>query len=73
VWDVAKTGKVYAKPAVAGGIVYFGTGEGTLLALDAKTGDELWAFQAAGDMVCNPTPYDGRVYFGSGSKLYALQ
>jgi PQQ-dependent dehydrogenase (methanol/ethanol family) len=51
--------------ATAGGLVFYGTLQGMLKALDASTGAELWHFQAASGIVAPPVSYrgpDGRQY-----------
>ncbi|MFC7554842.1 c-type cytochrome [Pseudoroseomonas wenyumeiae] len=45
--------------ATAGGLVFYGTAEGVLKALDAKTGAELWRFQAASGIIAPPVSYQG--------------
>ena len=37
----------------AGGLVFYGTPEGYLKALDAKTGEELWSFQTGTGVVAS--------------------
>jgi outer membrane protein assembly factor BamB len=49
-------------PAVAGGVVYFGSVDGHLYALDASTGGERWRFEAGANAVSNPVVLGGRVY-----------
>ena len=48
--------------ATAGGLVFGGTNEGNVYALDAETGEPLWDFQAGGMVRSNPTTFmvDGR-------------
>jgi PQQ-dependent dehydrogenase (methanol/ethanol family) len=49
----------------AGGLVFYGTMEGWLKALDAKTGRELWKFKTPSGIIGNPMTYqgpDGRQY-----------
>jgi PQQ-dependent dehydrogenase (methanol/ethanol family) len=49
----------------AGGVVFYGTMEGWLKALDAKTGRELWKFKTPSGIIGNPMTYmgpDGRQY-----------
>ena len=48
-WRVQAAGSATRSPAVAGGVVYAGSGDGTLSALDAATGAERWRFRADGD------------------------
>lgn len=67
-WDMFQS-----SPVVANGIVYFGSGDGNLYALDAATGAQRWKF-ATGDVVHASPAYDaGTIYFGSwDSYLYAV-
>jgi alcohol dehydrogenase (cytochrome c) len=50
----------------AGGLVFYGTPEGFLKALDAKTGKELWSFQTGTGIVAPPITWeqDGEQYIG---------
>jgi PQQ-dependent dehydrogenase (methanol/ethanol family) len=48
-----------------GGVVFYGTMEGWLKALDARTGRELWKFKTPSGIIGNPMTYmgpDGRQY-----------
>jgi alcohol dehydrogenase (cytochrome c) len=47
-----------------GGLTFYGTPEGYLKALDAKTGEELWSFQTGSGVVAPPVTYtiDGEQY-----------
>ena len=67
-WD-AKTGKiVWSDPelfsvwsgalATAGGVVFYGTLEGYLKAVDAKTGKELYKFRTSSGIIGNVTTYE---------------
>src|ERR1700735_2488782 len=67
-WD-GKTGKiVWSDPeqfsvwsgalATAGGVVFYGTLEGYLKAVDAKTGKELWKYKTASGIIGNVTAYE---------------
>lgn len=62
-----------SSPAVVADVVYFGSGDGHVYALDARTGELRWKF-ATGDVVhASPTVVDGVVYVGSwDSWFYAL-
>lgn len=42
-WFQAQPGESRARPAVAGGLVYFGTGDGQVIARDVNTGAARWA------------------------------
>jgi len=62
-----------SSPAIVDGVVYFGTGEGMLYALDAQTGAERWAFETADTIHSSPAVADGTVYVGNmESRLYAV-
>jgi len=72
-WSFATGGPVRSTPAVAGGAVYFGSGDGNLYALDAATGAERWQFRTGEQVHSSPVPADGAVYLGSDDgRLYAL-
>jgi outer membrane protein assembly factor BamB len=62
-----------SSPAVVNGVVYFGSGDGRVYALDAATGALKWKF-ATGDVVhASPAIADGTVYIGSwDSYFFAL-
>ena len=62
-----------SSPAVAGGTVYFGSGDNNVYALDAKSGALKWKF-ATGDVVhASPAISEGALYIGSWDRnLYAL-
>ena len=62
-----------SSPVVAKGIVYFGSGDDNLYAIDAGSGELRWKF-ATGDVVhASPAYADGVVYFGSwDSYFYAV-
>jgi outer membrane protein assembly factor BamB len=67
-WDVYTS-----SPAVANGKVYFGSGDGNVYAVDAKSGLLQWKF-ATGDVVhASPAVAANTVYVGSwDSRFYAL-
>ena len=62
-----------SSPAIANGIVYVGSGDQHVYALDAATGALRWSF-ATGDVVhASPAIADGVVYVGSWDRnVYAL-
>ena len=66
-WDATKGEIVWSKPekfsvwsgalATAGDVVFYGTLEGYLKAVDAKTGDELYKFKTPSGIIGNVTTY----------------
>jgi PQQ-dependent dehydrogenase (methanol/ethanol family) len=75
-WDAAKGKIVWSKPerfsvwsgvlATAGDVVFYGTLEGYIKAVDAKSGKELWKFKTPSGIIGNVTTWkrDGRQYVG---------
>ncbi len=62
-----------SSPVLGGGSVYFGSGDGSVYAVDAATGELKWRF-ATGDVVhASPAYADGTVFVGSwDSYFYAI-
>jgi len=55
------------------GMVFVGSANGTLYAIDAATGQEKWRFETGGRIRSTPKVHQKRVYFGSWDHhLYAL-
>ena len=72
-WKFETGGDVNSSPSVVGGVVYFGSGDGNLYALDSKTGKEKWRFETGDVVFSSPSVVGGVVYFGSvDNNLYAL-
>ena len=71
--DVGNVGFV-SSLAIADGVVYVGSGDGRLYALDAETGQEKWRFKTDGAIVSSPAVAGGVVYFAStDGYLYAVR
>ncbi|MBA2457569.1 MAG: PQQ-binding-like beta-propeller repeat protein [Gemmatimonadales bacterium] len=64
-WRFQSGGMVQSSAAVTDGIVYIGSGDGNLYALDAATGAERWRFAAGRAITSSPAVAGGVVYFGS--------
>jgi eukaryotic-like serine/threonine-protein kinase len=72
-WKFKTGGRVYSSPAVAGGVVFVGSTDGNLYAIDAATGAERWKFATKGRVVSSPAVHAGVVYFASyDSNFYAV-
>ena len=64
---------VASSPLISGGIVYIGSADKRLYALDARSGHELWRFETQGMVRSTPAVDSGRLFFGSRDHfLYAL-
>jgi outer membrane protein assembly factor BamB/formylglycine-generating enzyme required for sulfatase activity len=65
---------ILCDPAVAGGLVLFGTQNGYLSAVDLESGKETWLFRTGGPVRSAPAVAADTVYFGSNDRnLYALE
>lgn len=65
---------VQATPTISDGVVYAGSGDSSVYALDARTGAKLWSF-ATNDQIVYSSPViaNGVLYIGStDNNLYAL-
>ena len=55
------------------GVVYFGSNDGYLYAVDAASGDPIRRYEAGSAVYSSPAVVDGVVYFGSrDGYLYAV-
>ena len=62
-----------SRPAVAGGVVYVGSEDHNLYALNAANGDKLWNYTTGYYVDSDPAVSGGTVYFGSeDNSVYAL-
>jgi outer membrane protein assembly factor BamB len=62
-----------SSPAVVGGVVYFGSGDGRVYAVDTASGRERWRVQTGDVVHASPAVVGGLVYVGSwDGDLYAL-
>jgi len=58
---------------VADGVVYIGSGDDKVYALDATSGTKLWTFTTGGAVTSSPAVANGAVYVGSNDgKVYAF-
>jgi eukaryotic-like serine/threonine-protein kinase len=62
-----------SSPSVWNDVVYFGSGDGNVYALDAASGTLKWKFQTGDVVHASPAIADGKLYIGSwDSYFYAL-
>lgn len=72
-WKFKTNGPVLSSPAIADGVVFFGSEDGLLYAVDQQTGQQKWKFQTKGAVSSSPAVENGVVYFGSfDGRFYAL-
>ena len=65
---------VSGAPTVANGVVYVGSEDQSVYAIDASTGERRWRYATTGQIVrSSPTVVEGTLYIGSDDKnLYAI-
>jgi outer membrane protein assembly factor BamB/tRNA A-37 threonylcarbamoyl transferase component Bud32 len=72
-WTFRCEDEVRSSPCVAGGVVYVGSYDTNLYALDAKNGSFLWKFPTKGGIVSRPCVDGDLVLFGSeDTNVYAV-
>lgn len=72
-WTFHTHGEVVSSPAIVEGVVYFGSNDGNLYALDPQTGTKKWAFRTEARVASSPAVDHGLVYFGSyDGNFYAV-
>ena len=72
-WRFKMGDAVTSSPAVANGVVYVGSNDKNLYAIDAVTGKEKWRFETGSAVDSSPAVANGIVYVGSlDNNLYAI-
>ena len=72
-WKFKTGGPLYASPVTANGILYIGSTDGKLYALDAKRWGIKWVFDAGDAIRYSAAVLGDRVYFSArNNKVYAL-
>jgi eukaryotic-like serine/threonine-protein kinase len=72
-WSYRTAGDIQSSPAVANGVVYFGSGDTNVYALNATTGALKWKHATAGSIMSSAAVAYGSVYIASGDgNVYAL-
>jgi eukaryotic-like serine/threonine-protein kinase len=72
-WKFQTGGEVISSPAVVDGVVYVGSNDGRLYAIDEATGSLKWKFATGARIASSPAVEDGVVYFGSyDGNFYAV-
>jgi outer membrane protein assembly factor BamB len=72
-WSHKTDGDVWSSPAVVNGVVYIGSDDNKVYALDAVTGTKLWTHGTSGNVRSSPTVWRGMVFVGSNDdKVVAL-
>jgi len=62
-WQFHTGGQVNSSPAIAGGLVFVGSTDGNLYAVDREFGEQRWKFDTKSRVVSSPAVAHGVVYF----------
>jgi|SRR5712691_9012871 len=72
-WTYTTGDAIVTSPVVAGEVVYIGSEDSHVYALEARTGKKLWSFKTGGAIISSPAVVNGIVYVGSNDRsLYAF-
>ncbi|MER6461724.1 PQQ-binding-like beta-propeller repeat protein [Streptomyces sp. NPDC001228] len=72
-WQFDAANALSAAPTIADDVVYVGSGDNNLYAIDAATGTRKWAYKTGDQINSSPAVVDGVVYFGSNDRnVYAV-
>jgi len=72
-WDYQTGGQILSSPAIVNGVVYVGSNDGNIYAIDSATGTLLWSYKTGGYVLSSPAVANGMVYIGSDDgNLYAF-
>ncbi len=70
---IGEGGSIMSTPVVHEGMLYFGSADNYVYAVDAKTGKEVWKYKTGGKIFSIPAISDGMLFIGSYDKsLYAI-
>jgi outer membrane protein assembly factor BamB len=73
-WSYATGNSVYSSPAVANGVVYLGSYDHKVYALNASTGAKLWSYATGNVVDSSPAVANGVVYVASDDgNVYAVK
>jgi eukaryotic-like serine/threonine-protein kinase len=67
-WSFKTEDEIRGTPAIAQGVVYVGSYDNNLYALNAADGKFQWKYPTEGGVVSRPVVLDGNIYFGSEDK-----
>ena len=73
-WTLTTNGSVHSSPAVVNGVVYVGSFDFKVYAVNATSGRLLWTATTGGGVFSSPAVVQGVVYVGSeDNKVYAFK
>jgi outer membrane protein assembly factor BamB len=69
-WKFHTAGQVISSPAVSGGVVFVGSTDGNLYAIDRESGALTWKFETKNRITSSPAVSDSLVYFGAYDGIF---
>src|SRR5664279_3250532 len=64
-WTFHTQGEVISSPAIVAGVVYVGSTDGNLYAIDEQSGTQRWKFKTGARIPSSPAVANGLIFFGS--------
>jgi len=64
-WSFHSRGEIISSPAIANGVVYVGSNDGNLYAIDQQSGSKKWSYATGARITSSPAVADGLVYCSS--------
>jgi outer membrane protein assembly factor BamB len=71
-WSYTTGGQVHSSPTVSSGLVFVGSEDGKVYALNSTTGALVWSYTTGSAVGSSPAFAGGMVFFGSGTRVYAV-
>ena len=71
-WQFTAEGKVNSSPFISGDMIYFGSNDGNLYAVNKDTGEEVWKYTLGFPILCQPTVQEDKVFFGGKDVFVAV-
>jgi len=65
VWNYTTNGAVMSSPSIVNGILYVGSQDKNVYAIDSGSGNLIWKFQTNGTIESSPAVANGKVFIGS--------
>ena len=64
-WKFPTGARVVGSPVIQDKVIYFGSDDGNVYAVDAESGQQIWKTTTRGPVPCTPAIDHGTVYVGS--------
>jgi eukaryotic-like serine/threonine-protein kinase len=72
VWNYQTNGRVYATPVIEDSIMYIGSLDSNLYAINVNTGEKIWSYHTSNEIRTTVAIFDSILCFAAGQKLLGL-